>query len=254
MNKRYAVCVGNNYPGTNAELSGCVNDMLDWKTRLRAGGYEVTTLAEATKRETVSALVAAVDKVGWGDRLVFTYSGHGSWVTDRSGDEVDRRDECLVMSDYVSGGLLLDDEIDSIFRNLRRGAGALFLSDSCHSGTVSRLVDLTPERKPRFLSPARFTDLTADQVWIIEERVVSAPKPQRPSLISGCEDDEYSYDAWFGGRANGAFTRRALDTYQPGISLNNWHKAIRRTLPDSHFPQSPVLDPASLYRKYTRAL
>jgi len=258
MNKRYALCVGNNYPGTNAQLSGCVNDAWDWSLVLAEGGYDVEVRVEATLKDTLEALTELVAKTGFGDRIVFTYSGHGTWLPDRDGDEADGRDEALVMADYVQGGLLVDDTLQEIFGHLKYGAGALILSDSCHSGTVSRLIpsistgsDVRP--KIRFLSPTNFMDISADQARALERVPASLPR-RTASLVSGCEDQEYSYDAWFSGRANGAFTRTAIDAYQPGVKLGAWHKRIRERLPRQAYPQSPALTAATAYRKYSRAI
>jgi hypothetical protein len=256
VNKKYALCIGNNYPGTNVELAGCVNDARDWQELLANAGYQVSVLVEADKATALDALDATIAKAGWGDRVVFTFSGHGTWVPDRSGDEADRRDEAMCMTDYMQGGLLLDDEIQRSFSVLKPGAGGLILGDECHSGTVSRFVNLG--LKPRFVSPHTFIeDLTLEQARGMEVRA-AAPVPHYSSLISGCEDQQYSYDAWFGPpgheRPNGAFTRAAIDTYWPGQSLNTWYKRIRERLPDDNYPQSPVLTAASLYRKYARAI
>ena len=49
---RYALCIGiNDYPGTDMDLAGCVNDANDWAAEFAARGFAVTTLldAEATK-------------------------------------------------------------------------------------------------------------------------------------------------------------------------------------------------------------
>lgn len=253
MRKKHAVLIGNNYPGTNAELNGCVNDALDWQTLLTQNGYSCDVLVEATLGQAVGALREGVARTGFGDRLVFQYSGHGSWLPDQDGDEADRRDECLVMADYTQGGLLLDDDLYAIFSVLPPGSGCLVLSDSCHSGTVNRAVALNGG-KGRFLSPAHFTDLTQDQARLMEQTV--SVKSSRPatSLVSGCADLELSYDAWFGNRANGAFSRAALDTYTAGTSLVSWFNRIRQFLPSDHYPQSPQLTAANLYRRYAKAL
>lgn len=253
---KYALCMGNNYPGTDAELQGCVNDAQDWEQLLRGEGYEITVLTEATKAEAVRDLTEMVGRAKLGDRVVFTYSGHGSWVPDRSGDEADGRDECLVMTDYQAGGLLLDDELQEIFDRLSTGAGALILSDSCHSGTVARMVMETAETVaavPRFLPPSEFLDISTEEAVRREEVPASAPR-KTASLISGCADTEYSYDAHFGSRANGAFTYHALDAYEDTMTLSRWYRAIRRVLPSAEYPQTPQLTAQSTYRRYLTAL
>ena len=40
-----ALCIGiNDYPGTQSDLSGCVNDAHDWENVLDARGFSVTML------------------------------------------------------------------------------------------------------------------------------------------------------------------------------------------------------------------
>ncbi|MEZ5628494.1 MAG: caspase family protein [Rhodocyclaceae bacterium] len=52
MSKR-ALTIGiNDYPGTDGDLSGCINDAQDWAAVLGGKGYAVTTLFdEAATRE-----------------------------------------------------------------------------------------------------------------------------------------------------------------------------------------------------------
>lgn len=257
MNNRYALCVGNNYPNTGAELQGCVNDALDWSTLLLEQGYTADVLEEADKPAVLDHLRHLVDQAGFGDRIVFQYSGHGTWVPDRDGDEADRRDEALVMAGLSLDDLITDDELQQVFSGLSYGTSALILSDSCHSGTVSRFIErpqAAPDARTRFLSPVDLgTSLSFERVLELEQREATPPR-RTGSLISGSTDQEYSYDASFNGRPNGAFSRVAIDAFAPGISLNNWWRAVRTTLPNADYPQSPQLTASSLYRKYTRAL
>jgi hypothetical protein len=255
MASKYALCIGNNYPGTDSELAGCVNDANDWMELLGDEGYQVTYVVEATKSQAIEELARLVSSARRGDRVVLTYSGHVSWVPDRSGDETDRRDECLVMTDYEDGGLLLDDELHELFSGSVSGVGSLILSDSCHSGTVLRnFGEVRSTGTPRYLSPARFLDLSEQEVGRREETVTPTPPRATSSLISGCEDVEYSYDAWFDRRANGAFTRAAIDTYRSGVTLAGWYRSIRTVLPSSDYPQTPRLTAKNRYRRYADAL
>ncbi|MBK7296848.1 MAG: caspase family protein [Flavobacteriales bacterium] len=62
--------------------------------------------------------------------------------------------------------------------------------------------------------------------------------------MSGCQDHEYSYDAWFNGRPNGAFTFVALKTLKTlpaGSNYTAWYKAIRTALPSRQYAQTPNL-------------
>ena len=62
--------------------------------------------------------------------------------------------------------------------------------------------------------------------------------------MAGCQDTEYSYDAWFEGRANGAFSfvaLRALAKLAASAKYKDWYAAIRKALPSQQYPQSPNL-------------
>lgn len=264
MNRRFAVCVGNNYPNTGVDLNGCVNDANDWSELLASEGYNVEMMIEARKSQVLDALSALTETVKFGDRIVFTFSGHGTWMPDRDGDEADGRDEAMVMAGLDRYDLLLDDELQAVFAALPYGARALILSDSCHSGTVSRLMPTAQfgnahqARFPaerRFISPIELNiPVSYERAVELEKQPASKSRVGGVSLISGCADAEYSWDSWFDDRPNGAFTRAAIDNYMSGITLGRWFSNIRRVLPVPHlYPQSPQLT-TTTYRKYTRAL
>lgn len=89
-----------------------------------------------TKRNIRNALRWLVHGCQSGDSLVFHYSGHGSQVRDRDGDEVDGYDESLLPVDYDTDGRLVDDEINAtIVRPLPAGAVLHAIVDTCFSGT-----------------------------------------------------------------------------------------------------------------------
>ena len=62
--------------------------------------------------------------------------------------------------------------------------------------------------------------------------------------MAGCQDTEYSYDAYFQGRPNGAFSfvaLRALEKLPGSATYRKWFEAIRKGLPSQQYPQSPNL-------------
>lgn len=248
---KQALCIGiNDYPGTRNDLAGCVNDANDWAEELTRRGFTVTRLldAQATRSAMRQAIADLIAGGRDGDNLVITYSGHGTWVRDTGGDEPDGRDEALCPYDIGSAGALLDDELGTLFGGLKPGARLLLLSDSCHSGSVSRGKDeeLDPGApRVRFLPPADW--LPADALPPEPgpgTRVVSGLRRTGGDLLlAACKDTEYSYDSRFRGRPNGAFTYYALKTLRADspASYDAWFNAIRRYLPSASLPQTPQI-------------
>lgn len=258
MSKK-ALCIGiNDYPGTGSDLAGCVNDANDWAAELGSRGFSVTKLLDKDARhaamsECIGGLIKDAKK---GDTLIITYSGHGTWVPDSSGDEPDGRDEALCPWDIGSVGPLLDDEIRHMFAQRQAGVRIVLISDSCHSGSVTRGRDddLDPSA-PR----ARFLPLEA---WMPAGDLPTASS--RPItlvtgfkraggdlLLAGCQDTEYSWDTSFKGRPNGAFTYYALKTLREKkpATYSAWFNAIREYLPSTRLPQAPqILGSASARR------
>ena len=251
---KHALCVGiNDYPGSNMDLNGCVNDAMDWQSLLESRGYRVTRLldGDATRAAIAQQLRQLMSTAADGDSLVFTFSGHGSWLPDASSDEPDERDEMMCPHDVMKDEFLLDDDLNAIFQTKTAGARLYVIGDCCHSGSVVRYA-APPDQfvaapiKARFLPPY----LLARGDRLLEralDRTMNKPAPikhQYPALLlSGCRDTEFSYDTAFNGRPNGAFTRTAIDTLRDGSITTPlaWHAAICARLPSPTLPQSPQL-------------
>ncbi|KAL0321007.1 UNVERIFIED_CONTAM: Metacaspase-4 [Sesamum radiatum] len=110
MAKR-AVLIGINYPGTTAELKGCINDVRRMHECLveRYGfdNDDITVLidtddsyTEPTGRNIRAALDSLVRSAQPGDFLFVQYSGHGTRLPAETGEDDDTGyDECIVPSD-----------------------------------------------------------------------------------------------------------------------------------------------------------
>ena len=231
-----AVCIGiNNYPGIFNDLKGCVNDAQDWSAWLQGLGFDVRVLldSQATRANVKAALQGLIDVTNAGDIAVFTYSGHGTQVVDSGSEEGDPYDEAICLYD----GNVIDDELRTILQRIPPQATLVVISDSCFSGSVTRIAG--EKAVPRFIPPRVSTEgRTARQPFLLPE----ANMPE--ILITGCSDSEYSYDAEFNGRPNGAMTALALRVIQqnPAATYRDFHIALRALLPSEDYPQSPQLE------------
>jgi hypothetical protein len=255
----FALCIGiNNYPGTENDLAGCVNDADDWAGVLAKRGFVVQRMVDrqATGKAMRSAIRELAARAAAGDLIVVQYSGHGSFVPDEDGDEPDGTDECICPHDVARRGPITDDELFELYSARRPGVKLLMISDSCNSGTVARFARTAtppatrgknpPRRRVRFLPPATFLSKREAAKFGMRRAVRRSSPPGRNAglLMAGCQDTEYSYDDYFRGRPNGVFTfvaLRALASLPNSATYQDWYKAIRRVLPSQQYPQTPNL-------------
>jgi hypothetical protein len=201
-----ALCVGiNDYPGTNMDLGGCVNDARDWQALLEARGYRVDPLhdGEATRARIIDALTSIIGSATEGDSVVFMFAGHGSWLPDANGDEADARDEMMCPVDVMQEQYLLDDDLNKIFCAKRAGVRLYVIADSCHSGSVIRYAP-SPDGislKARFLPPYAFARGNVRLERAID-RAASAPAPRSTLTRRCCSRDART--------ASSATTRRSV--------------------------------------------
>ena len=227
-----AVCVGiNNYPGSSSDLQGCVNDANDWAEFLQLNGFETQVIlnSQATRNNLLTALGNLINEAVADDVIVFTYSGHGTNVMDTSGDEDDSYDEAL----YVYDGVLLDDSLRAVIQNIKPGVHLVVVSDSCYSGTVTRISSVG---NPRYIKTDEIPPHAKSKKKLLsEEDMVEI-------LLSGCDDDEYSYDAYINGRWNGAFSANAIKLMKDRLTYSEFYEALRESLPSNEYPQTPQLE------------
>lgn len=268
-----ALCIGiNNYPGTHMDLQGCVNDANDWAVTLAERGFAVDKLldSQATKAAMMSAMEDLIARASKGDSLVITFSGHGTYQPDTDGDEADGLDEALCPYDLqTSGAALTDDEIKALFATRKDGVRIVLISDSCHSGTVTRAAaaEAGADTRPRFMPMGNWLPdslLPRNRAGEVATTTV-APVGTTPLLgafsnklgdllLAGCKEgpNNFSYDARISGRYNGAFTHyalKALKTLKTEATYADWHKSIGKYLPSASYPQVPQIVGSDAARK-----
>ena len=152
---------------TIGDLRGCVNDTATVRRLLvEEFGFDVDNIrtktdAQVTKSEMNKGWKWLLRNANAGDRLVFHFSGHGSYTADTDGEagEADFRDElmCLYGMDWNDPTTyLLDDEVAEWTTQIPAGVYVTFLLDCCHSGTGTRFIqpELTRAAKTDFASAA----------------------------------------------------------------------------------------------------
>jgi hypothetical protein len=197
----HALCVGVNAYENVQQLNGCVNDINNLAHAL-VGFYgfadeNIHLLADvrATKASILDRLSLLVSQAKSGDRLVFHFSGHGTQFATRSDNgQIGSFHDAIVPVDYNwdddGSGLILDTELRKVIDGVADGVHFVFISDSCHSG------DLT-----RALSRVRTRGLTLppDLAWRVKAARVKGMQPDgfahdKCVLISGCASDQTSGD------------------------------------------------------------
>jgi hypothetical protein len=253
------------YNGWSGPLSGCINDARDMQTIARDLGYSssIMTDSQATAANVVRAIGQAAQQLTAGDILLLTYSGHGGQVEDANGDEAEGLDETWVLWDRM----LIDDELYALWSRFGSGVRVFVLSDSCHSGTVARLVmyeqmlTIEPVAKqyghmrnraspkfrlapPEILNPVyeQNRDMYDTSQWIAggDRADVSASI----ILISGCQDNQLSAD----GARNGLFTETLLRVWDNGRFTGNYahfHSSITGQMPTTQTPNLYKVGPSN---------
>ena len=210
------------YGGWSGPLNACEADAEDMMSLAENGNYESRILltGEATRQAVIDAIKQAAEKLSDGDIFLLTYSGHGGQVADVNGDEQDLNDETWCLYD----GQLIDDELHNCWSLFQRGVRVFVLSDSCHSGSVSRaplgradaqltlsapLAEIlgTDEVRARYMPDEHAARTYRTNKKFYDDIQRSLPKeiPEVDAavrLISGCQDNQLSLDGTF----NGLFT------------------------------------------------
>lgn len=108
------------------DLQAPVNDVLLIRRVLitrygfRPEDLTVLTDAGATRAAILAALETLVEQTGPDDVVYVHFSGHGSRISDRNGDEADGWDDTVLSYDARSAGVrdILDDELDAFLQRL----------------------------------------------------------------------------------------------------------------------------------------
>ncbi len=252
-----ALCVGvNDYPfGEENDLRGCVNDANDW-ARLLKNHFDFTGVkqllnADATKANIVKGLKDLLQGAKAGDVLVFTNASHGTYLADTDGDEP-KYDEAICPHDTDSN-LLVDDELRELFKNIPKGVRVTVVSDSCHSGSVTR-VAVNEYRRNRQLNPRVWggIELPPDKLraargsgFMIVGKEKHPESAMKEILLSGCKSNQTSADAYINSDYHGAMSYYAIKAITDAnykLTYADLHKSLVSMLEEENYEQVPQLE------------
>jgi hypothetical protein len=261
-----ALLVGiNKYKMAGADLQGCVNDVTNMRDILlkyfgfTTGDIQVLMDERATKKNIMERLTWLITRAKADDRLLFHYSGHGSQIVDRDGDELkDKMDEIICPHDMDwESNFISDDDLRAFFADLPKGVNLEVVLDSCHSGTGTREILAIKGRpaelsfKPRFLPPPVDIACRADEDMEVR-RLLKGNNSMNHVLFAGCRDNQTSADGYINGSYNGAFTyylcKHLRDT-QGTTTRAELIKRVRASLKFNGFSQIPQLEAPAGERK-----
>lgn len=250
------------YDGWSGPLGGCEKDANDMAGIARGQGYASTKVLltqEATAGAFVNEMLSLAERLQPGDILFLSYSGHGGQVPDLDGDEEDDGlDETWCLYDRM----LIDDELFRLFSRFASDVRIFMLSDSCHSGSVAKNImarsGLSFEDLPRAVRSANEALVPGGADVAGFDRIRLAPPDKTLAaymksesmyrslqaaaagaergpcaagviLISGCQDNEVSWD----GSANGLFTHTLKHVWNNGAfagDYGSFHRGIKQYL------------------------
>jgi hypothetical protein len=234
-NIKKALLIGINYNNTQYQLNGCINDVENIKTHILQKGFKesnITTLTDDTQekpnRDTILIkFQQLLSSSNSGDIVLFTYSGHGSYIKDINNEEKDNNDETIVPIDF---NLISDDTLKSIIdANLKEGVTLIAFFDSCHSGTM---LDL----------PYQYFDSENNNNNTVNN--ANSETKGNVIMISGCRDSQTSADAYINNVSRGAMTwalLTVLNENSNGISWADLLQKMRTNLINNKYTQMPQL-------------
>ena len=194
--KKKAILIGLNYPGSHYQLRGCINDVKNGAIYLSDHGYDAKVLVDkdiSAKYNLLEALAELMDNNS--PSVFFHYSGHGTQTADLDGDEEDHLDEVVYSKDGV---MITDDQINDALKLFPENKVVFLVFDCCHSSSI---VDL----------PYTLTETG------IKTNKINKKLKAKVICISACQDPQTAADVNDRGTAYGALSATLyslLRTYQ----------------------------------------
>lgn len=168
MADKAILCGINSYKSISS-LNGCINDLQDIQ-RLLIDNYSfaetnirIYTNEQVVKETLENGFDWLATDTGPGDRVLFHFSGHGSFTTSKSPDKDVDELLCLYNMDWKDeGSFVRDTDLGALTRRVNSGARLTVILDSCHSGTGTRAFTPNMRGLAKSVSPKSPLVIVAD--------------------------------------------------------------------------------------------
>jgi metacaspase-1 len=240
-----AILFGLNYRGQEGELRGCVNDAKHMQRFLASKGYttQLMTSDAATSRRSIVRRMFQLAVSSWRSNLTdacIYYSGHGGNVrrgawNKRQEVEVDGKDEFLVPTDCRRRGVVYDDTIKRILRLFNPRTRVLVVVDACHSGTMCDL----------------------KYSYDGHQSVSTVPHSRcRANIVcvSGCRDEQYSFETLQRGQVRGLLTTALLRALERTCVVCEVRELVLQYVRASKLGQDPQVSSSFRVQRHHRLL
>ncbi|WP_370190333.1 caspase family protein [Qipengyuania sp.] len=239
--------------GSEMPLRSAVADAEAMEAIARAQGFSSQALHDdaATSGAVARHIHQLASRARRKDIVLISYAGHGSNIYDSGGDEPDSLDETWCLFDRM----MVDDELYGLYTLFGPDVRLLIVSDSCHSGTVARMVSASAAADPfaadsdevfRTIDPVAARAVYADHSELYDSVQALAAAGGRSSLscslqlFAACQDDQLAGD----GPDNGYFTSHLLDQWDQGAwqgSYTELYENLRQAMPRKQQPNRQLL-------------
>jgi len=213
-------------------LAGPANDLKLTETVLRQrfgfqdNDFIIIKDNMATHTGIIKAFKYLINRVQPNDFVYIFYSGHGSHTKDLNGDERSGNDQTWVsyaartsLARKIDNYDVLDDEINAWLAALyEKTKQVVFVSDSCHSATVSRSDELVravkEDKRQHLLGKRRYRRLTK----------------HHGIRVGATRDKDFAIDfPQINGKYYGLFTWYWLQNLQQAQAGETWNDVFKRT-------------------------
>lgn len=245
-----ALLIGINYYNTDNRLNGCIEDIKNMRNALvDAYNYPVGNIVMLrdddptsmdllpTRSNILAQLSLLVTQSAQLEEIWVHYSGHGSYVQDRNGDEFSGRDSTIVPCDFVKSGFIVDDELLTLLKQVSPSCRVILLFDSCFSGSVCDL-----PWSFEFLMGNTFSRSLVDRVVLTHPNMY---------MMSGCKDTQTSADVYVASNKAyaGAFTNAFLECLRAcghNTNILALYKAVCVYLVQQKAQQKPLFSSSNI--------